>query len=265
MIRHSIVEDIMNDIQAKFKDVPDKYKDPVTHALLDEPAYLYWSADGSRDKLWKEKVFEMHQIKHWFEIGRTTNPANDAPMGYPGPYKVEPAAELKEEIRQWKSEHADLIHDGKNGKSKNAGASKLKKVLVLTSEDEDDQHKEDLQKQFKEKGFDQVHTHNYETPQEFIDDPEMEKYDAIYDLGLLPKAYRSEQMIGDFWSKIERMFVNSGSEFIASNKLDPKAIQFGHDKVCAAQHLSCHKLKVESVVGLGQGASMTKWRMTSEL
>ncbi|CAD7953135.1 unnamed protein product [Amoebophrya sp. A25] len=100
-----ILKHIMADISAKYvQEPPTEFKDPVTDALLDEPAYIYWP---SSTELWKKRAFEMVNIKNWFnKVGTVTNPANDEAMGYPGPYQVVAATELKEKITKWKAENA---------------------------------------------------------------------------------------------------------------------------------------------------------------
>lgn len=256
MFRHAIIQDIMEDINTKFKDVPDKFKDPVTHALLDEPVHIHWPGD----EIFTDVAFEKHQVTHWFSLGHTTNPYNDEP-GVTNTAVID-LPELKEEIKKWKSDHPDMIHLQDNEAEEFHKSEK--RVLVIGSE-EDDSKKETLKKEFEGKGFDSIDIRNFGTVQEFIDEPEFhkEKYHAIYDIGLLPKAYKDTKnpgIISTFWGKVETLFAAADSEFITTNQLDPETVKEGHEKACKAQGLPCHSLKIQALKNLGGGAHWTRWR-----
>mmetsp|Transcript_586 Transcript_586/g.1220 ORF Transcript_586/g.1220 Transcript_586/m.1220 type:complete len:790 (-) Transcript_586:1037-3406(-) len=110
-----VLDHIMSDLIAKDQhpSAPDEFKDPVTNALLDDPAYIYWP---KKDTLWKERAFESRQIQHWFkDLEKDTNPANDKPMD--GNYELVPAVELKARISEWKREQEEK-HDEKQDEQK---------------------------------------------------------------------------------------------------------------------------------------------------
>ena len=62
LLAQDILGGIMSDISAKYKDAPEEFRDPVTNALLDDPAYIYYP---QKDTLWKKRAFEKHQIQKW--------------------------------------------------------------------------------------------------------------------------------------------------------------------------------------------------------